>query len=116
MRRASAPTSSHLPSHPQSEYIAERDARLGWLTGFTGSAGGSIPAALCAHPWGDVGCRGVGVGERQHLRPAALSRHRRGDGGQSGPVDRQPLLDAGREAAGLQLGAAEDQSVQVGWG
>lgn len=52
MRRASAPTSSHLPSHPQSEYIAERDARLGWLTGFTGSAGGSIPAALCAHPGG----------------------------------------------------------------
>lgn len=47
--------------HPplQSEYIAERDSRLGWLTGFTGSAGESIlatpgttPRPLGSPPWG----------------------------------------------------------------
>ena len=27
----------------QGEYVAARDARLAWLTGFTGSAGGSSP-------------------------------------------------------------------------
>lgn len=44
-----AGTHGHLSRlHPrlQSEYIAERDSRLGWLTGFTGSAGEIILAAL----------------------------------------------------------------------
>ncbi|NWI65440.1 XPP2 aminopeptidase, partial [Todus mexicanus] len=36
-----------------SEYIAERDARLGWLTGFTGSAGTSVVTQDKAALWTD---------------------------------------------------------------
>lgn len=52
-QRPRGPAPRRLPQPPltaasrlQSEYISERDARLGWLTGFTGSAGEAIPQAL----------------------------------------------------------------------
>ncbi|NXD10228.1 XPP2 aminopeptidase, partial [Nothocercus nigrocapillus] len=37
----------------QSEYIAERDARLGWLSGFTGSAGTAVVTLHKAALWTD---------------------------------------------------------------
>ncbi|XP_039587105.1 xaa-Pro aminopeptidase 2 isoform X2 [Passer montanus] len=41
------------PSRLQSEYISERDARLGWLTGFTGSAGTAVVTQDKAALWTD---------------------------------------------------------------
>uniref|UniRef100_A0A8C3V9G1 X-prolyl aminopeptidase 2 n=1 Tax=Catharus ustulatus TaxID=91951 RepID=A0A8C3V9G1_CATUS len=46
-----------------SEYISERDARLGWLTGFSGSAGEGIPQPSSAALWR--------TGSATQLSPAA---------------------------------------------
>ncbi|NXT87121.1 XPP2 aminopeptidase, partial [Anhinga rufa] len=57
-----------------SEYIAERDSRLGWLTGFTGSAGESVlaaPGSLLGGPWLPAGPHPWGSSGQGMLSPAA---------------------------------------------
>ena len=56
----------------QGEYVAARDERLQWLTGFTGSAGFCIvlPDVAGSSSTGAIGCRSRG---RSTLRPSRRS-------------------------------------------
>lgn len=99
----------------QSEYIAPRDARLAWMSGFTGSAGvfhsqliiillyhhASFSVTLCLSLFWSLTNSPLLSFVVTNQSLFLISRNSSNYSKQGCFVDRQPLLDSGRETNGL---------------